>query len=76
MTPARMKAVFDVLERGRDEKTAQSIMRIFGASSLDECRATYESVGKAERATLDAAVERIVENAGAAFQLSVDNRSM
>jgi hypothetical protein len=50
-------------------------MRVFGASSLDECLATYDAVGAAERATLDDAVQRMTADAGAAFWLSVDNEA-
>jgi hypothetical protein len=71
---SRMNAILEVLARGRDEKTAQMVMKIFGASSLEECRTIYESVGKAERAGLDEAVERVVANASAAFLLGVENK--
>lgn len=74
MTSSRMKAIIEVLRRGREEKLAQSIMRIFGASSLDECLATYEAVGVAERASLDVAIERVTKDASAAFLLGVENR--
>ena len=73
MTPQRMRAILNVLGRGREEKVAQSVMKIFGASSLEECAATYEMVGKAERATLDEAVERVVANGSAALLLGVEN---
>jgi hypothetical protein len=56
-----------------DEKVATAVMRIFGASSLDECIATYDLVGAAERATLDEAVERVAANGNAVFLLSVDS---
>ena len=76
MPLSRTQAVLEVLKRGRDAdaKVAQTILRMFGASSLDECLATYDAIGKAERASLDEAIERVVANAGAAFQLSVDNK--
>ncbi|HYI11416.1 MAG TPA: hypothetical protein VEK57_20335 [Thermoanaerobaculia bacterium] len=73
MAPERTRAILKVLQRGREEKLAGSIMKIFGASSLEECSATYEMVGKAERASLDEAVERLAANAGAAFLLGVEN---
>jgi len=72
MTP-RVKAILDVLSRGREEKLARTIQRIFGASSLAECYAIYDAVGAAERATLDEAIERVTADASAAFLLSVDN---
>ena len=75
MASSRMKAIIEVLRRGREEKLAQSVMRIFGASSLDECLATYEAVGAAERASLDEAIERVTKDASAAFLLSVENRT-
>jgi hypothetical protein len=72
MNPVRTKAILRVLARGREERIAQAVMKVFGASSLDECLATYEAVGKAERANLDEAVERVTANASAAFLLGVD----
>jgi hypothetical protein len=69
------RAILNVLRRGREEKIALSVMRVFGASSLDECLATYDAVGAAERATLDDAVQRMTADAGAAFWLSVDNEA-
>ena len=73
MAPGRMKAILSVLARGREERLAQTIMKMFGASTLEECAATYDTLGKAERASLDEAVERMVADASAAFQLGVDN---
>lgn len=72
-----MKAIFAVLAKGResDAKILGSVLRIFGASSLEECAATYDAVGKAERASLDEAVERVTKDANAAFQASVDVRA-
>jgi hypothetical protein len=75
MATSKTRAILNVLRRGREEKIASSIMRVFGASSLDECNATYDAVGAAERATLDDAVQRVAADAGAAFWLSVDNES-
>jgi hypothetical protein len=69
------RAILNVLRRGREEKIARSVMRVFGASSLDECLATYDAVGAAERATLDDAVQRMTADAGAVFWLSVDNEA-
>lgn len=74
MATSRMNAIFDVLDKGLHEKTARSVMKMFGATSLQECRETYASVGAAERASLDAVIDRVLEDAGAAFQLSVENR--
>ena len=73
MPLSRTKAILKVLRRGREEKVANVMLRIFGATSLDECEATYDLVGAAERATLDEAVERVAANAGAAFWLGVEN---
>ena len=75
MASSKTKAILNVLRRGREEKIARSVMRVFGASSLDECLATYDAVGAAERATLDDAVQRVAADAGAAFWLSVDNET-
>lgn len=69
----RTRAILKVLQRGREEKLARTVLRIFGASSLEECSATYEMVGNAERASLDEAVERVAADASAAFWLSVEN---
>jgi uncharacterized protein YbaA (DUF1428 family) len=73
MPLSRTKAVLEVLRRGRDEKVAQSVLKVFGASSIDECLATYDAVGKAERTSIDEAVQHVTKNAGAAFDLSVEN---
>ena len=70
---ARTKAILKVLARGGEEKIASTVMRIFGASTLEECAATYEVVGAAERATLDEAVERVAANGSAVFLLRLDN---
>ena len=77
MTPSRMKAILTVLAKGRpsDAKVLSSVLKVFGASSLEECEAIYDSVGKAERASLDAAVERVTADANAAFLLGVDVKS-
>lgn len=77
MTPSRMKAIFAVLAKGResDAKVLSSVLKVFGASSLEECAAIYDSVGKAERAGLEAAVERITADASAAFLAGVDLKS-
>lgn len=74
MTSSRTKAILEVLRRGRDEKIARSVMKVFGAASLDECLTIYETIGAAERASVDEAVERVTADAGAAFWLSVENR--
>lgn len=73
MPLTRTQAILKVLQRGREEKVAHAVMKIFGATSLDECAAIYEQVGKAERAALDDGVERMAANASAAFWLGVDN---
>lgn len=73
MPMSRTHAVLEVLRRGRDEKVAQSVLKVFGAASLDECLATYDSVGNAERKSIDEAVQHVTANAGAAFDISVEN---
>jgi len=65
-----------VLALGREPQLAQRVMRIFGATSLDQCAETYDMVGAAERATLDEAVKRITADASAAFQLSIENEAL
>jgi triosephosphate isomerase len=75
MAPQRTRAILAVLRRGREDKVAGAVLKIFGASSIEECCATYELVGHAERATLDEAVERIAANASAAFWLSVESEA-
>ena len=76
MSLSRTKAVLEVLRRGREEKLAQKVLRIFGASSIDEALATYEAVGAAERASIDEAVQRATADASAAFLLGVENKSL
>lgn len=73
MPLSRTQAILKVLGRGREENVARSVLKIFGASSLEECAATYDLVGAAERATLDEAVARVAANGSAAFLLGVDN---
>jgi hypothetical protein len=73
MTIPRTKAILKVLGRGREDKVARNVLRVFGASSLAECVEIYDAVGAAERATIDEAVERMAASAGAAFWLGVDN---
>lgn len=73
MATPRTKAILKVLGRGREDKVARDVLKVFAASSLDECVTIYDAVGKAERATLDEAVERMAASAGAAFWLGVEN---
>jgi hypothetical protein len=75
MPAERTRSILKILARDRDEKLAPAILKIFGASSLEECAATYEAVGKAERASLDEILERVIANASAAFLLSVENEA-
>lgn len=71
---SRTKVILELLAEGRDEKLAAAVTKMFGAGSIQECLAIYDSVGKAERAQLDEVVERVTEDAGAAFSLRVDSR--
>ena len=71
----RTRAILAVLRRGREATLAPKVLKIFGAPSIEECVATYEVVGNAERATLDEAVERVAADASAAFWLSVDSEA-
>ena len=70
---SRTQAILRVLARGGHEKVAASVMRVFGATSIEDCLATYEAVGAAERKSLDEFVARMTADAGAAFELAVDN---
>ena len=74
-TPPRTKAILTVLSRGREAKLAPKVLKIFGVSTIEECFAVYDAVGKAERATLDEAMERVAADASAAFWLSVESVS-
>jgi hypothetical protein len=73
MSSSKTRAILKVLARGREEKLANTVMKIFGASSIDECLATYEMLGAAERSSLDEALARMTANASAAFLLGVEN---
>jgi hypothetical protein len=75
MAPQRTRAILEVLKRGGEDKVSRAVLKIFGASSLEECSATYELVGNAERATLDEAVERAAANGSAVFWLRVDSEA-
>jgi len=74
MTAERVRAILDVLGKGREPKIMAAVLAVFGASSLEECYSTYHSVGAAERATLNEAVERVTAKASTSFLLSVDNK--
>lgn len=74
MPPSRTKAILDVLRTGKYDKFARAVMKVFGASSMEECYATYEVIGAAERKSLDEVVERVTADAGAAFWLSVESK--
>ena len=71
---ARTKAILEVLSRGREEKIARTVLKVFGAASFEEAFATYDVVGAAERASLDEMVERVTADASAAFWLSVESK--
>lgn len=73
---SRTKAVLQVLRRGREPQLAAKVMKIFGASSIEECFTTYDAVGKAERASIDETIERVTKDASAAFLLSVENETV
>lgn len=74
MTQSRTKAILEVLSRGREPKLAEKVLKVFGASSFEECLATYDVIGAAERASLDEVVERVTADASAAFLLSVESK--
>ncbi len=73
MPTSRTKAILEVLSKGRERKVADKVLKVFGASSFEECLATYDVIGAAERASLDDMVERVTADASAAFWLSVEN---
>ncbi len=73
MASQRTRTILAVLQRGGEDKVARAVLKIFGASSIDECAATYELVGNAERATLDEAVARVAADGSAVFLLRVEN---
>ena len=75
MAPERTRAILKVLKRGGEDKVSRAVLKIFGASSLEECSATYEMVGKAERVTLDEAVERFAADGSAVFWIRVENET-
>lgn len=72
----RTKAILRVLSRGREEKLAPNVLKIFGASTFEEALATYDAVGAAERASIDEGVGRMTANASAAFSLSVESEML
>ena len=45
MPPQGTRAILKVLQRGKEDKVARAVLKVFGASSLEECSATYELVG-------------------------------
>lgn len=61
-----------MLKRGGPGDVERGVLRLFGASSLDECSSTYELVGAAERSGLDEAVERLAVSAGETFRGDVE----
>lgn len=69
---SRTRAILELLNEGGEDNLAQSVKRIFGVCSIQECLETYDAVGAAERAGLDEAVKRVTEDANAAFSLRVD----
>jgi hypothetical protein len=75
MSQQRTRAILEVLQRGGEDKLSRAVMKIFGASSLEECSATYEMVGNAERRSLDEAVERVAADGSAVFWLRVESET-
>lgn len=67
MSSAGTRAILEVLKRDRDEAVERGVLRIFGASSIDECIATYEVVGTSERTSIDEALRGIVAKADPAL---------
>jgi hypothetical protein len=73
MTPQRTRTILETLKRGGEEKVASAILKIFGASTIDDCITTYEALGKAERTGIDEVVQRIAADASAVFRIRVEN---
>lgn len=71
---SRTKAILHVLGRGREPKLAPSVLKVFGATTIEEALRTYDMVGAAERASLDQFVEHVVKDASAAFWLRVESK--
>ena len=69
----RTKAILKVLQRERYAEARARVLRIFGVETIEECDRVYDSLGNAERASLDAALANMIASMGAAFELSVDN---
>jgi uncharacterized protein YxjI len=61
MTSPRTRAILEVLSvsRGSGDELERGVLKVFGASSIDECISIYEMVGAAERSALDEAVARV-----------------
>lgn len=58
------------------EQIAQGILKVFGASSFEDCCAKYDAARPSERAVFDAAVGRVVEDAGDAFWQGVSDHDV
>lgn len=67
MSSAGTRAILEVLKRDRDEVIEPGVLRIFGASSIDECIATYEVVGAGERSSIDDALRGVFAKASPAL---------
>lgn len=67
MTSPRTRAILETLGSGIEPEMTRGVLRLFGASSIDECLSIYDSVGAAERSGLDEAVERLAANVTTKF---------
>lgn len=67
MTSPRTRAILETLGRGIEPEMTRGVLRLFGASSIDECLSIYDRVGAAERSGLDDAVERLAASVTTKF---------
>src|SRR5262245_11300492 len=72
MTSSRTKGLLSTLTRERDAEVERYVLQIFGASSAEECLSTYETVGAAERESIDRAVEGMMAKVSPALWNAVE----
>jgi uncharacterized protein YxjI len=72
MTSSRTKALLSRLTRERDTEVERQVLRLFGASSAEQCLLTYETAGAAERESIDRALESMMARVSPALWNSVD----
>lgn len=72
MTSSRTKGILSKLKRERDTEVESHVLRLFGASSVEECLLTYETVGAAERESIDQAMESMMARVSPALWNGVE----